>query len=239
METLTAIGEKAKEHNIKMSLHTPYFISLSSVEEEKRLNSVEYLRKNGKGADALGADIMVVHTGSTAKISRDQAMRYATQTLALVEVMLIEEDIKAKVGLETMGKLNQLGTLDEVITLCKLSKRFAPVVDFGHLNAREQGAIKTEDDYKRIFYRISEELGAEYAENLHCHFSKIEYTAMGEKKHLTFEDSQYGPSPEILMKVIAELGVSPTIICESAGTMDIDALEMKKTYMEYEKKYKK
>lgn len=238
IQTLTAIGEKAKEHNIKMSLHTPYFISLSSVEEEKRLNSVEYLRKNGKGADALGADIMVVHTGSAAKISREQAMQYAAQTLALVEIMLIEENIKAKVGLETMGKVNQLGTLDEVLTLCKLSKRFAPVVDFGHMNAREQGSIQTEDDYKRIFYRISDELGAEYAENLHCHFSKIEYTKMGEKKHLTFEDCEYGPSPEILMKVIAELGVSPTIICESAGTMDIDALEMKRTYLEYEKKYK-
>lgn len=239
IQTLTAIGEKAKEHNIKMSLHTPYFISLSSVEEEKRLKSVEYLRQNGKGADALGADIMVVHTGSAAKINREQAMQFATQTLSLVEVMLIEENIKAKVGLETMGKLNQLGTLDEVLTLCKLSKRFVPVVDFGHMNAREQGILKTEDDFKKIFYRISDELGAEYAENLHCHFSKIEYTAMGEKKHLTFEDSQYGPSPEILMKVIAELGISPTIICESAGTMDVDALEMKKIYLEYEKKYRK
>ncbi|HOK68868.1 MAG TPA: TIM barrel protein [Bacillota bacterium] len=239
LQTLTAIGEKAKEHNIKMSLHTPYFISLSSVEEEKRLKSVEYLRQNGKGADALGAEVMVVHTGSAAKISREQAMAYATQTLVLVEQMLIEEGIKAKVGLETMGKVNQLGTLDEVLTLCKLSKRFVPVIDFGHMNARELGSIQTEDDYKRIFDRIAEELGPEYVENLHCHFSKIEYTNMGEKKHLTFADSQFGPSPEILMKVIAELGISPTIICESAGTMDIDALAMKRIYMEYETKYKK
>ena len=233
--TLSAIGEKAKEHGICMSLHTPYFISLSSVEEEKRLKSVEYLRKSGQAADALGANIMVTHTGSAAKISREVAMEFATQTLSLVDVMMAEENFKAILGLETMGKVNQLGTLEEVITLCRLSKRFAPVVDFGHMNAREQGCLKTVDDFKRIFNKISEELGGEYADYLHCHFSKIEYTGMGEKKHLTFEDKVYGPSFELLIKAIAELGVSPTIICESDGTMTEDALEMKKIYEEYEK----
>lgn len=237
--TLLAIGEKAKEHDIKMSLHTPYFISLSSVDEEKRFNSVEYLRRSGEAADALGANIMVVHTGSAAKISREIAMEFAAQTLTLADVMLAQEGFKVNIGLETMGKQNQLGTLDEVIKLCKLSKRFFPVVDFGHINAREQGSLKTSDDFKRIFDQISKELGSEYAKNLHCHFSKIEYTAMGEKKHLTFEDKIYGPSFEFLGKAISDLGVSPTIICESNGTMTEDALEMKRIYEDYEKQKKK
>jgi len=234
--TLSAIAEKAKEYDIAMSLHTPFYISLSSVEEEKRLNSVEYLRKSGEAAVALGANIMVVHTGSAAKITREQAMEFATQTLTMVDIMLAEENFKVILGLETMGKVNQLGTLDEVLTLCKLSKRFAPVVDFGHLNAREQGGLKSVDDFKRIFNRISEELGGEYADNLHCHFSKIEYTGIGEKKHLTFDDKIFGPSFDLLAQAIVELGVSPTIICESDGTMAEDALEMKNTYGEYEKK---
>ncbi|PKM62298.1 MAG: endonuclease IV [Firmicutes bacterium HGW-Firmicutes-21] len=239
MATLTAIGEKAREYGVSMSLHTPYFISLSSVGEDKRLKSVEYLRKSGAGADALGADIMVVHTGSAAKISRRQAMEYAAQTLVLVDIMLAEDNLRVKVGLETMGKVNQLGTLDEVIELCKLSKRFAPVVDFGHINAREQGALRTTDDFKYLFDRISKELGGEYADNLHCHFSKIEYTGMGEKKHLTFKDEVFGPSPELLAEAIISLGVSPTIICESDGTMAEDALELKEIYNEYNKHKKK
>lgn len=234
--TFAAIGEKAKEHGIAMSFHTPYFISLSSVEEEKRRNSVDYLQRSAEASDALGANIMVVHTGSAAKITREQAMEFATQTLFAADSMLAEHEYKVILGLETMGKVNQLGTLEEVITLCKLSKRFAPVVDFGHMNAREQGGLRTIDDFKRIFEKISTGLGGEYANNLHCHFSKIEYTGMGEKKHLTFEDTVYGPSFELLAEAMVQLGVSPTIICESDGTMAEDALEMKNTYGGYEKK---
>jgi deoxyribonuclease-4 len=144
--------------------------------------------------------------------------------------MLEDNGFKTLLGIETMGKVNQLGTLDEVLTLCKISDKFAPVVDFGHLNARDRGILKTPDDFKYIFDRISQELGAKYAENLHCHFSKIMYTEMGEKKHLTFEDDFYGPEFGPLAKAIADLGVSPTIICESAGTQTDDALAMKLMY---------
>ena len=225
-----AIGMKAREHGIKMSFHTPYFISLSSVEKEKRDKSVEYIRNSAHVSGLLGADIMVVHCGSCAKISRETAMDYAKETLENTAIMLENGKFPSKLGIETMGKVNQLGTLSEVIELCKISDRFAPVVDFGHLNARDRGSLNTVDDFKRIFDEISINLGAEYAENLHCHFSKIMYTEMGEKKHLTFEDDVYGPRFEPLAKAIADLGVSPTIICESAGTQSDDALFMKMTY---------
>ncbi len=229
-EMLAAIGIKAKEHGIQMSFHTPYFISLSSVEKEKRDKSVEYIRQSAYASKLLDASIMVVHCGSCAKISRETAMEYATETLENAAKMMSDNGFKTILGIETMGKVNQLGTLDEVLTLCQISKGFAPVVDFGHLNARDRGSLFTADDFKRIFDEISKRLGAEYAENLHCHFSKIMFTEMGEKKHLTFEDELYGPRFEPLAQAIAELGVSPTIICESAGTQSDDALAMKKMY---------
>ena len=103
-------------------------------------------------------------------------------------------------------------------------------MDFGHLNAREGGCFRSWEDYARIFERISTELCPEKADTLHCHFSKIEYTAAGEKRHLTFTDSQFGPDYEPLMEAIVRLGVSPRIICESAGTMAEDALQMKRYY---------
>ena len=231
-EMLAAVGLKAYEHGIKMSFHTPYFISLSSVEKEKRDKSVEYIRQSAEASKLLNADIMVVHCGSCAKISRETAMEYATETLENAAAMLEQGGYNTLLGIETMGKVNQLGTLQEVLTLCKISKHFAPVVDFGHMNARDRGVLKTVDDFKRIFDEISTALGAEYAENLHCHFSKIMYTEMGEKKHLTFEDEVYGPEFSPLAKAIVDLGVSPTIICESAGTQSDDALTMKRIYEE-------
>jgi deoxyribonuclease-4 len=226
--TLKRIGEAAAKHGIKMSLHTPYYISLSGVDPEKRLKSVDYIKRSLHAAALLGADTIVIHSGSAAKISRSEAMALAKDTLERV----IEEvgDTNVRLGLETMGKLNQLGTLDEVIELCKVHTKYHPVVDFGHLNARENGLFTDTDSYRRVFDAIGSALGSEYAETLHCHFSKIEYTTAGEKKHLTFADEIYGPRFEPLMEAIARDSLSPRIICESAGTMAEDAIEMKKYY---------
>lgn len=228
---LAAIGEKAREYGVKMSFHTPYFISLSGVEEEKRLKSIKYIEDSLDAAYLLGAKTIVVHTGSAAKITRDEAMRLAADTL--VKTLSAVDTRGIKIGLETMGKINQLGTLDEVIELCRLDPAFVPVVDFGHLNARECGGVfATADDYMRVFDKIDRKLGAEIATNLHCHFSKIEWTDKGEKKHLTFADTVYGPDFEPLIEAIVKNGLSPTIISESAGTQSDDALAMKKYYKE-------
>ena len=227
--TLMQIGQKAKDAGIRMSLHAPYFISLSGVEEVKRLGSLRYISQSLNAAKLLGAYLIVVHTGSAAKITREEAMRLAADTL----LHLLDEipDNGVLIGLETMGKINQLGTLDEVIELCKLSPRFVPIVDFGHMNARECGGVfKSAEDYLRVFDRIGSELGDPIARNLHCHFSKIEWSAGGEKKHLTFADEVYGPPFEPLMDAIARANLTPTIICESDGTMSDDALTMKRYY---------
>lgn len=226
--TLTAIGNQAKEHGIAMSLHTPYYISLSGVDPEKRLKSITYIKDSLHAASLLGADIIVIHTGSAAKISREEAMKLAADTL----YRTLEEigDQPIKLGLETMGKINQLGTLEEVIALCKIDPILCPVVDFGHLNARAVGGLFPDADaYRRVFHSIGEVLGDSYAKYLHCHFSKIEYTSAGEKRHLTFDDTLYGPDFASLAEVIANDGLSPRIICESAGTQAEDALFMKNT----------
>ena len=230
-ETLALLGAEAKKHNVKMTFHTPYFISLSGIEEEKRLKSIKYIDDSLKAAKLIGAETIVVHTGSAAKITRDEAMRLAGDTL--VKTLAAVDTYGIKIGLETMGKINQLGTLDEVIELCRIDSAFVPVVDFGHMNARELGGFfNTSDDYMRVFDKIDIALGADIATNLHCHFSRIEWTGSGEKKHLTFDDTQYGPDFEPLMEAIAKNSLTPTIISESAGTQSDDALTMKKYYLE-------
>ena len=231
---LAAIGKEALENNIKMSLHTPYFISLSGVDPEKRLKSIKYIADSLDAARLLGAKTIVVHTGSAAKISRAEALRLAADTL--VKTLSAVDTYGIKIGLETMGKVNQLGTLDEVLELCRIDSAFVPVVDFGHMNARGCGGVfESSDDYLRVFDRIDRTLGADIAKNLHCHFSKIEWTAAGEKKHLTFADTVYGPDFEPLVEAIVKNSLTPTIISESAGTQSDDALAMKKYYEELKK----
>ncbi len=227
--TLRKIGEEAKKHGVLMSLHTPYFISLSGVDPEKRLKSIEYIQKSLWAAELICADTIVIHSGSAAKITREEAMSLSCDTLAKVIESIGDTNIR--LGIETMGKINQLGTLDEVIEQCRVDPHYVPVVDFGHMNAREQGYFASCDDYRRVFDKIAKGLSPEVAKDLHCHFSKIEYTSAGEKKHLTFEDKEYGPDFEPLMEAIAKDGWTPRIICESAGTQAEDALAMKKHYL--------
>ena len=228
--TLAAIGRKGREHGVLMSLHAPYFISLSGTELEKRLKSIDYIKSSLHAAELLFADIIVVHCGGVQKNTREYAMDLSKDTL--YKTIEAVGNTQITIGLETMGKVNQLGTLSEVIELCKISPIFAPVVDFGHLNARNVGGYFTDcDSYRRVFDTIGTELGDEYARTLHCHFSRIQYTGAGEKQHLTFADTEYGPFSEPLMEAIAREGLCPRIICESAGTQAEDALVMKGQYL--------
>ncbi len=230
-DALREIGLAAKENEICVSLHAPYYISLSSVEDEKRLNSVRYILQSADACELIGGSVFVVHSGSAAKLDREEAMKKAEDTLFMTALALDEGGFSCRAGLETMGKLNQLGTLEEVLRLCRVSREhFRPVVDFGHLNARTLGGLASKDDFKRVFDTVASLLGPDEADDLHCHFSKIEYTKMGEKKHLTFDDAIYGPSYETLLDAVTELGVHPNVICESDGTMAEDALTMKKYY---------
>ena len=226
-DVLRAIGEEAKKHGVLMSLHAPYFISLSGVEEEKRLKSISYIEKSLWAAELLGADTIVIHCGSASKISRGEAVSLAIDTLE--KTIEAVGDTPIHLGIETMGKVNQLGTLEEVVEICKRDRHLYPVVDFGHMNARAIGGYYTDvDSYRRTFDYIGRELGDEIARTMHCHFSKIEYTGSGEKKHLTFADETFGPWFEPLAEAIVRENLAPRIICESDGTMAEDALYMKK-----------
>lgn len=226
------LGEKAKNAGITLSLHAPYYISMSSVEEEKRLNSVNYILASARAVNAMGGDRIVVHTGSCGKITRERALELALDTMRLALDALDSEGLShVHICPETMGKVNQLGTLGEVLELCKLDERLIPCIDFGHLNARDLGVLKTTADFENIFTSVKNELGSDRLKIFHSHFSKIEYTTGGEKRHLTFEDRVYGPDFEPVLELTYKYGCEPTFICESAGTQAEDAKQMKNYYL--------
>lgn len=227
------IGAALAAAGITVSVHAPYFISLSSVEEEKRLNSINYILDSAKVVNAMGGDRIVIHSGSCSKMTREEALELAKDTMKRARAALMEAGLEhIHCCPETMGKINQLGDLNEVMELCRVDDTFIPCIDFGHLNARTLGSIKGADEYAAILDTIENKLGSDRLKIFHSHFSKIEYTEKGgEKKHLTFDDTVYGPQFEPLMELVYKKSLSPTFICESAGTQTEDAAAMKKYYM--------
>lgn len=230
-KTYRLLPEIAEKNGIYVTLHTPYFISLSSENEETRLKSITYISESAVAANKLGVRKLVVHSGSCAKMTRETALELAKDTLSKAQKSLDVQGLSDIIICpETMGKINQLGTLSEVMELCRVDERFLPCVDFGHLNARTLGGIKSEEDYKAILDEIEDKLGYDRLKNMHIHFSRIMYTSGGEKCHLTFGDKEYGPEFEPLMNQIIKRGLEPSIICESAGTQAEDASEMARYY---------
>ncbi len=225
------LGAEARANGIRLSVHAPYYISLSSTEAEKRDNSVRYILQTLEAARNMGATRIVVHSGSCSKMSREKALAIATQTLRAA-VQAADEAGFGDITIcpETMGKLGQLGTLEEVLALCSVDERLLPTLDFGHLNARTMGGIKDKADYAAILDMVANRLGQDRMAVFHAHFSKIEYGAGGEKRHLTFEDTEYGPEFAPLAELIYERNLSPTIICESRDVMAEDALRMQQIY---------
>lgn len=221
----------AVENGIAVSLHAPYFISLASKEPEKRDNSVRYILDSAEAVVRLGGNRIVVHPGGLGGLSREDATALACETLAKAQEALDREGLgMVHICPETMGKINQLGTFEEVLTMCGVDDRFLPCVDFGHLNSRTHGEVNSREAFDHLLDRMIDTLGAERARVFHAHFSKIEYTAGGEKRHLTFADTQFGPEPAPLMTLIAERDLSPVIICESDGTQAHDAAAMHTLY---------
>ena len=216
---------------VTYSVHAPYYISMSSLEVEKRDASVNYMLQSAAAVRSLGGRRAIFHAGSAGKQSREQALTLAIDTMyKMVEAMAREGYEDIIMCPETMGKINQLGDLDEVLALCRIQKNITPCIDFGHLNCRTMGGLKTKRDYADILDKMALVLQDERASNFHAHFSKIEYTAGGEKKHLTFADSTFGPEFEPLMELIAQRNLSPVIICESDGTQAEDAASMQNYY---------
>lgn len=229
--TATKIGEEAEKHNIEISVHAPYFISFASLEPEKVNNSIGYLVASLKALRCLKGNRCVFHTGSEGGRPRNEA--YARAKDAFTRAL---DEIKSQ-GLddmlvcpETMGKSAQIGTVEEVIDLCKLGENVYPCIDFGHVNALYGGILKNKDDFQSIIDKMFDGLGEEKTKNMHVHFSKIQYGPKGEIKHLTFEDNIYGPEFDAFADVIVKNGLTPHILSESAGTQSDDALIMKQIW---------
>lgn len=230
-ETARALAREAAAHGVTVSLHAPYYISLASAEEEKRAKSLVYILDSARAVSWMGGDRIVVHPGGLCGLCREEATALAADTLRRAQALLDEEGLShVHICPETMGKINQLGDFDEVLTMCRVDERLLPCVDFGHLNSRTLGQVNSREAFAALLDGMENRLGRERAVAFHAHFSKIEYSKGGEKRHLTFADSLFGPEPGPLMELLAARGSTATIICESCGTQAEDAAAMQALY---------
>lgn len=226
-----SIGEAFRNEGIEISVHAPYYINFANPSDENAAKSYGYVLDSGKALKLMGGRRCVFHAATQGKMERAEAVSLTEERLKILRDYIYLNGLQDLMFCpETMGKLAQIGTLEEVVRFCKIDQIFVPAVDFGHLNAREQGSLKTLSDYRsRLEYMISE-LGYDRVKHFHVHFSKIEYSAKGEVRHLTFKDTVYGPEFGPLAIALKELKLEPFIVSESAGTQAEDALAMKKIY---------
>ena len=232
-ELANKAGQLFKDHDIKLSLHAPFYINFANPDEVMYQKTQGYIYTGIKFLRAFGADRLIFHPASCGKLKREEALELTYKRFVETFNKMDEEGILDGLLLcpETMGKTMQIGTYSEVVDLCKVNEHLVPTFDFGHINSLEQGSLKTKDDDKRILYYCIEKLGFDRTNNCHIHFSKIQYGAKGEIKHLNYDDSIYGPEFDPLAEVLVEYNLSPRVICESMDKMPHDALIMKKIYL--------
>jgi len=226
-EDAKKLGEEARKNDVRLSMHGSYFVNLSGKKEVVEA-SKRRLIACAIAADWMGAYVVVFHTGFYGKVEKSYAFKNCLVALKEVSAEIKSLGLKMKLGPETMGRKFQVGTIDEMLTINQEVEGTQLVIDWGHLHALHQGTLKKVEDFRAIAEKVEQKLGTEVLRSMHCHFSKIEFSNQGEKRHHTLDEERYGPDFHMLAEVIVDFGLHPTIICESP-ILDVDARKMQQT----------
>ena len=222
-ELARKVGEIREETNIKLSVHAPYYINLASIEPEKIKASKQRILTSCERAHYMGASPVVFHPGFYGSYTRKETYEIVKKGILDITDKIKEKGWKTKIAMETTGKASQFGSLDELVMMLKEvgTKQCTLCVDFAHLWARNLGVF----DYAEAMKKIK----TLKFDHLHSHFSQIEYTDKGERRHLTFEETTESPPVDIVCKEILFSKQNITIISESP-VLEIDSLKMKKVF---------
>lgn len=225
-DTARKIREQARAHNIRLSVHAPYYVNLNAVEEGKRLASQDRLLSSARIAEICGAKSAVFHAGYYGNVEAKKTFDTIKDGLKEVVSILKKERNPVVLRPETMGKKTQFGSLEEILFLCRAVDGLQPCIDFSHIHARE-GKANSYAEFHRILEKIEKKLGAEALKNLHIHISGVEYSKKGEMKHVGLQESDFRYDEWI--QALGDFGVGGMVICESPN-LEQDALMLKKLY---------
>lgn len=213
---------KSKDkNNLYLSAHGSYFINLNADDLEKQEASIGRIIKGAEALKSVHGKSLVFHPGFYLKDSKEDT--FGTIKDNLLKLPSIGIDYR----LETTGKGSQFGSLKENVELCKAVPTCKLCIDFSHIHARENGGLKSQEDFDKILNFVGEELGENALYDLHIHMSGINYGPKGEKNHLPFLESDF-PFKECIKSFI-KFKVKGCVICESP-MLEKDALLLKKIY---------
>ena len=224
-------GEECKKCNISLSVHAPYYINLANKDPEMIAKSFGYFEQCIVKMKLMGADRLVFHPASLSGMDRPAAVALAISNLAKLVSHLREKgliDGSIKLCPETMGKHGQVGTVDEIVSMCLIDPCIVPTIDFGHINAFGGGSLKTQQDFEEVFQKFLDGLG-ERARDVHIHFSKIEYGQKGEKRHLNLDD-EGEPDFRLMLGAMKKLGIGGRVVSESSGHQVRDSVKMQQYF---------
>ncbi|MCE5295481.1 MAG: TIM barrel protein [Euryarchaeota archaeon] len=222
---------KASELGVMLSAHAPYYISLNSRSPETVEKSRGWILRTARAAKALGAWIIVIHCASYSGVDAQRTTRNVIEQIAMCRKELDDEGDHVILGLETMGKKGQWGTMAEIQEVMKEVHGVQPVIDFAHIHARGGGAIRGREDFEAVL----DEHDLLPTVRTHCHFSGIEFTAAGEKNHLPLDSGS--PSYAPLAEVLSDGDREMTLICETTSPA-ADAVKMR-SMLEMARSYKR
>lgn len=215
------VAQAAKDYKIRLSIHAPYFINLASDKKQIIENSKRMIITSANIAEIIGADSIAIHSGYYGKNSKEKTFEMIKESYIDILDKMKEIGVKnVKLGLETMGKESQFGSLDEIIEMCKQVKGLIPYIDWAHIFVRNNGKI----DYSEVFDKL-DELGLNH---INSHFEGVQYNVKT-KKYVDIHTPIDKPAFEPLAKEILKRKASITIISESP-ILELDSLKMKNIF---------
>jgi len=217
---LKELGEIAKDLDLRLSVHTPYYMDLLGDEDisEKCLENIKF---GALIAHELGADMLVTHLGFYHDYSTDQAIKLMTEKIKIVRDWINRNKLNVQIGLETSGHQLVFGRLDEILAICRKLPGVVPVLNFALIHARENGSLKRKEDFQDIFDRVRKIIKTN---EFYTHFSGIEHEGGNEKRFTPIKkgDMKFEPLAECLLDNDFEV----TII-SSSPLLEHDAMYMK------------
>jgi len=189
------LGKLAREHDIALSVHAPLFGFMGHLEASGRkfTSAVGALDRSAGIAAACGAELVVFHPGFLLGRSREDALDAVVEQLGTLRERLEGKDRAVVFGVEVMGRVRDLGSLDDVIAISQRTTWMRPVLDFAHMHATSDGAFLAVEPFTEALRAVDEVLDPESP--FHIHFSDIAFANRNETKHLPYGEGTLRADP--------------------------------------------
>jgi len=206
------LGELAAEHGVVLSVHAPLPGFLGHPERGRKLNMAIGMLDHSAGiARAAGAELVVFHPGFLLGRTREDAIDAVTEQLSELRTRLAAKGRDVPFGIEVMGRVRELGSLDDVLEIGARLPWVRPVLDFAHMHATSDGAFTSVEPFASALERVDAVLVA--GAPFHIHFSDIQYANRNETKHLAYGEGSLRAEP--LAEALARFERRATVISES------------------------